>query len=438
MEHVLYVREPERDGSPRTPRTASAYAPKDLAAEGGRVQVTADTEVALSENGPFEPLAPALLHQGPLRDVLAAAIPVPSLRGHDRLRLGVAVAAAAPVLMLLELDRELLASASAGHGGITRLVIDVTLAAAIGVELSRRTPRVPGIVAVGLIAVALRFCLVTARLCGGPQRAHPLLFVAAAVPALAAFVVLSRMPSDERVTLELLGKLGVSRAAFFDAIHEPEPSGAAIAGAVACAAGAPALLQLARAVGAGVAGQVAAFVAVALVGPVLARRLDDGRHDRARSPARIAAAAAAGLVLTMAAVTAAKVFLDTGTELARCFDRLDVETRTMRAAEAAELARAVANVRGSGLLFVSTTLVFPFAEERVYRGALQDVLARRYGTAYGVFAAALAFGIAHAGIYHVALYQTVLLGVGFGVAYASGGFFAAFAVHAAWNILQLL
>jgi membrane protease YdiL (CAAX protease family) len=36
-----------------------------------------------------------------------------------------------------------------------------------------------------------------------------------------------------------------------------------------------------------------------------------------------------------------------------------------------------------------------------------------------------------------ALYQTVLLGLGFGVAYLEGGLLAAFVAHAAWNLLQL-
>jgi len=84
-----------------------------------------------------------------------------------------------------------------------------------------------------------------------------------------------------------------------------------------------------------------------------------------------------------------------------------------------------------------TSAIFPFAEERVYRGLLQDVLVRKYGRAYGVFAASLAFGVAHLGVYQIALYQTVLLGIGFGIAYVEGGLIAAFIVHATWNLLQL-
>ena len=118
-------------------------------------------------------------------------------------------------------------------------------------------------------------------------------------------------------------------------------------------------------------------------------------------------------------------------------NRLDNEARLARLAENQELARAVARVRGSVGLMLMTAIAFPFAEERVFRGVLQDVLARRFGRAYGIFGASVAFGVAHLGIYEVALYQTVLLGLGFGLAYAEGGILAAFFVHATWNLLQM-
>ena len=112
-------------------------------------------------------------------------------------------------------------------------------------------------------------------------------------------------------------------------------------------------------------------------------------------------------------------------------------TAEQLAAESAELARAIAKVRASTPLVLMTAAIFPFAEERIYRGLLQDVLVRKYGRAYGVFAASIGFGIAHLGVYQVALYQTVLLGIGFGIAYVEGGLLAAFIVHATWNLLQL-
>ena len=107
----------------------------------------------------------------------------------------------------------------------------------------------------------------------------------------------------------------------------------------------------------------------------------------------------------------------------------------------ASIASAIGTARiptqGSCLPVVLTSIVFPFVEERIYRGLLQDALVRKYGFAYGLFAAAIVFGVAHLGVYQFALYQTALLGLGFGVAYLEGGLLAAFIAHATWNLILL-
>jgi membrane protease YdiL (CAAX protease family) len=438
---VLYVRTDASSAS--ASGSVEAHAAADLAAEGGNVRVTAETPVSMRESGPFAPLARAVVSNGPLRDELAAAIATPSLRGFSRLRWGLLALTAAPMAMLLELDRELFGGArSVGHLGLGRAVVDLVLVATVCFELSRRTPRMPGIASIALAAVALRWCLVAARLCGGTRGPHPAIYLAAAVPALASVVLLAKAPAPSRVALELLGKLGISRSSFLAATTPPEPSGALIAAAVAVAAALPAILHLTHMFGAGLLAQAVLFVVVAIVGPLLARRLGGApaavvATDRTTEDAHLLTAIAFGFALAAASVTAARLFFDSGTELARCFGRLDDEARRARAAESAELVRAATNVRTSPLLIALTATVFPFAEERIYRGLLQDALVRKYGRAYGIFAASMAFGLAHLGVYHVALYQTVLLGMGFGLAYAEGGLAAAFCVHATWNVLQL-
>ncbi len=415
---------------------AKRHASADLMAEGGSVRVDVETPIALREVGPFEPLAIAI-ENGAVRDELASGIPIPSLSGYRRLRFGLLAATAAPMAMLLELDRELV---MAQHATVGRSVIDLVLVAFVVFELSRRTPRMPGICAVALVAIGLRWALVAARLCGAGV--HPLVYAAAALSVLAALVLLARAPSRARVALELFGKLGISRSEHFAATHErDEPPGALVAAAVACAAGLPALLHVARSFDFGLFGQAAVFIAFATIAPVIARRTTDPNAAPTTptriEPVRVLLGVAAGLALTAAAVTAGRLFLDVGAEVARCVERLDTETKIARAAESAELARAIAKVRASAPLMLMTSAIFPFAEERVYRGLLQDVLVRKYGRAYGVFAASLAFGVAHLGVYQIALYQTVLLGIGFGIAYVEGGLIAAFIVHATWNLLQL-
>jgi membrane protease YdiL (CAAX protease family) len=411
------------------------YDAADLAAEGGSVSVTAETPVSLREKGPFEPLAVAVATDGAVRDELASGVAIPSLRGHRRLRLALLAATAVPTAALLELDRELVMG---GHASAARAVVDVLLAGFVLFELLRRTPRMPGVAALALVAIALRWGIVAARLCG--RGVHPLVYAGSLVPALAALVILARVPSRSRVALELLGKLGIGRTALFQATSRPDPPGALLAASVACAAALPAMLHVARSMGAGLFVQALVAVGFAVIAPFLARRATEPSAPRPTRPrpARAFFAIAAGLATTAAAVTAARLFFDAGAEIASCVERLDVETRLARAAESAEIARAVARVRASTPLVAMTVIAFPFAEERVYRGLLQDVLARKYGTAYGVFAAACVFALAHLGVYEVALYQTLLLGIGFGVAYCEGGLLAAFVVHATWNMLRLI
>lgn len=429
MATVLYLTTNGTSGSP--------YEPGDLAAEGGSVAVTAETLISLREEGPFEPLARAVRKSGPLRDALARAIAIPSLRHYARIRLSLLAIVTPPIAMLIVLDRDLVLG---GHADTGRLGVDLVLGIVVAYELSRRTPRKPRFSAIALVAIALRFCVVAARHCG--RQVSPLLYASAALAFVAACVLSSYVPTSSRIALELLGKLGVSRSALLRANEREVPPTALVAASVACAAGLPAIMHLARISGAGLFAQTVVVVIVAAAAPDAARRLFEPRRPPFSSgerhrPRDIALATAIGLALTAGVVTTGHLLFDTGAELARCVERLDAEARLARVAEAAELTRAVAQVRASLPLVVMTCVVFPFVEERVYRGLLQDVLVRKYGTVYGVVAAALSFGVAHLGIYQIALYQTVLIGIGFGVAFAEGGIVAAFVVHAIWNLLQL-
>lgn len=397
-------------------------------------RLSAETPVGLGPEGPFLPLARALRESGALRDAFAAEISTPSLgtklSRYRRLRIGVAVVVATPVLMLVELDRELFARSGPG-----RIAIDALLAAWVIFELSRKTPRMPRIAAACMLAIALRWMLVATRLCG--HHVHWLVWTATGLALTAAGLFALKMPTRGRVELELLDKLGVSRAQQVAALEERAPSGAVVAAAVACAAGLPALLHLQRAFGASFFVQTIGFVAFAAAAPFIVKRFGDHETRSSPPPVRVMLAVAIGLALTSAAVSCGRLFFDASAEIAHCVNRLDNEARLARMAESQELARAVARVKGSVGLMLLTAIVFPFAEERVFRGVLQDVLVRRFGPAYGVFAASVAFGVAHLGIYEVALYQTVLLGLGFGLAYAEGGILAAFFVHATWNLLQM-
>jgi len=419
------------------------YEPNALVAEGGSHAVHADTLISRTAEGPFAPAAIALERDAPLRDAVAAGIPVPSLVAWSRARFVVLGLAAAPLVMLVELDRELVSKDLLGTG---RLLVDLLLAAYVAFELTRRTPRMPAVAGAAMLAVSMRWFLVATRLCG--KGVHPAVWAAAALSVGAAFAILARAPSRGRVALELLGKLGISRSQA-NAVKEKAvavPPGALVVAAAVSAAGLPLLLWALRRSGAGVWIQAAAFVAYAVVIPAIVLRRDRrdardgaqrGAEDARTSVVRSLFAIALGLVLTASLLHGSHQFFDAGGELARCTGRLDEATRRLLAAEATELSRRVASVRASTALVLMTTAVMPLAEERIYRGLLMNVLVRKYGFTYGLFASAAAFGVAHVGVYELALYQTVLLGIGFGLAYAEGGLVAAFVVHAVWNLLNV-
>jgi membrane protease YdiL (CAAX protease family) len=415
--------------------------PKELAAEGGSVAIGAETLISRTAEGPFEPLAIALERDGALRDQFSKDVPGTSLPAWWRLRFVVLVTAAVPLVMLAELDRELWTKDLLGAG---RLLVDLLLAAYVVFELTRKTPRVPAVAGAAMLAVAMRWLLVAARLCG--NGVHLAVWGAGALSVFAGLAILTRAPSRSRVALELMGKLGISRSDVnaAKATHAPAPKGSVVVAALVAAAGLPLLLFALRRTGVGLWPQVAAFLAYGGFVPELVRRLE-GTHAEPKRDARSARARAArttfaiglGLALTAALLHGTHQFFDAGGELARCTGRLDEATRRLLAAEAAELSRRVASVRASMMLALMTTAVMPLAEERIFRGVLMNVLVRRYGMTYGLFASAAAFGVAHVGVYELALYQTVLLGIGFGIAYAEGGLIAAFVVHAAWNLLNV-
>jgi membrane protease YdiL (CAAX protease family) len=429
---VVYVR---NDGD----SPVQSCAARELVAEGGSVPAHATTLISRTAEGPFAPIAVALERDAELRDAVAAEIPVPSLVAWSRARFVVLALAAVPLLMLLELDRELAGKDLLGTG---RLMADVLVAAYVAFELTRRTPRMPAVAGAALLAVSMRWFLVTTRLCG--KGVHPAVWAAAALSMGAALAVLARAPSRARVALELMGKLGIARseANAVRAAGANEPQSALVVASVAAAAGLPLALWMLRRSGAGVWTQALVFVAYAVVVPVVVLRRDatvPAPHVRIvrDDVVRTIFAIALGLVLTASLLHGTHQFFDAGGELARCTGRLDEATRRLLAAESAELARRIASVRASTALVLMTTAVMPLAEERIYRGLLMNVLVRKYGFTYGLFASAAAFGVAHVGVYELALYQTVLLGIGFGLAYSEGGLIAAFVVHAVWNLLNV-
>lgn len=410
---------------------AHGHSPGDLAVDGGSTKVDAATPIALSEDGPFRPLAVAVEEDAGIRDVLSRAFPIPALRTNAKTRIAVAAFAVVPALSLLAIDIRATSTA--------RVVVDLGLALYVAFELTRATPRRPIIAALALVAIALRWSSFIARLCA---KDLPWFVLAAPVATfVAAAVILARIPSPARVALELLDKVGVTRTQAREAARAATPdqsaSGPLVGFALVAAIALPALLHFMRRSGTDLAVQAVVFVAYAALVPWGARRLGSSFAPAQVAPMKILWGIFAGFAITAAIMTAARSFVDTGTAFAICVDRLDAEARAFSAREQSEMANAVLRVKASALLFGLTAVVFPLAEERVYRGLLQETLVRKYGSTYGIFTAAVVFGVAHVGVYQIGVYQTVLLGIAFGIAYLEGGIVASIVVHALWNFVLL-
>ncbi|AKU97263.1 hypothetical protein AKJ09_03927 [Labilithrix luteola] len=376
----------------------------------------------------------ALERDASLRDTFAAALAIPSLRAWNRVRWLVALVAAIPLVLLLELDRELVLKHAIGSG---RALVDVLLASYVVFELTRRTPRFPGVAAAALVAVGMRWLLVVGRLCW--RGVHWTVWLGLGCALIATTAILAFAPSRERTALELLGKLGISRSEAYAVTRPSEPPPRLLGGAIIAASLLPLFLYALRHAGAGLFVQSIGLLAYGVIVPIFVRRSSGEAPEREGklAPAKTLFAVALGLVFTAAMLQGSRLFIDAGTQIAQCAGKLDDAARQLSLREAAEVARRIADARATTMLGAMTVAVVPLAEERVYRGLLMDALVRKYGKSYGLFASAAAFGIAHLGVYEVALWQTLLLGIGFGLAYAEGGIVASFAVHALWNLLQL-
>ncbi len=436
---TVFIREPGGTAS----RVAIAALGQHGEAPRARVQVRATTEVSLTAAGPFEPLGSALVRDSALRVAFAGALDLPSVRAYARLR-PLFFVGLVPLLMLAELDREMLGGF---HGARVRLALGLAFAAAMAVDFVRKVPRYPGTSAAVLFWVAARYLHILAVTCGRAENAA----VGAFAPVLAAGValtLLARAPRGNRLTEEMLDRLGIEPSDALRVRLGAIPPPRVVAAAVGAALGLPVLLGILRHGEASIWTTGAVLVCYGAVVPELVERLVE--RDRApRQPmrlGRLAFAAAVGFALTTGLVSGAHRTFDAGIYLQRCThpEAFEREGRRLLEAETREVDRGIARAKGArspeGALpiLLMTVLAVPLAEERLYRGLLQRVLTRRYGERLGLFYSALVFGAAHLAVYRVASYQAALLGFGFGVAWLEGGLAASFLAHAVWNAHLLL
>ena len=410
---------------------------------GAYAGLRAGTLIARGKDGPFAPLAIAFAEDATLREAFARALDLPLVQRWAPIRLWLLIGLT-PLLMLAELDREL-ASAGIGSAGV-RIATDFLVIAVAAIDLARRLPRHPRTTALLLFGGAARYLYFIARACG--HGVHPTIFIAPIVAATAGALLLRHAPRAEDICAAILARLGIASADATAARDERTPRAprsaiggtrAHVAVAVIAAMGLPLLLAATRLLG--VWPQAPIFAGYALLAPYLVARVFEPARARARLAwERLVPAAMVAFALTVGMTNGAHYAFDGAAYATRCVNAAAFEGAPRRAldAEGKDVSKNVQNARESLAYFLMTVLVVPLAEERVFRAMLQRVLARRWGNARAIAFSSLAFGLAHLGVYKIAVYQTVLLGVGFGVAFAGGGYLAAALAHLLWNLSLVL
>jgi membrane protease YdiL (CAAX protease family) len=412
--------------------TPRALLPGDLSPEHGAPRARATTRVALSLSGPFLPIADALEASALLRELFVAALDPVCAKTYRRVRFTL-ILALVPFALLFELDRELWVVGA--HGAGIRALIELVVLGIVAVDFAGRAPRHPKTTAVVLFASATRYAMLIAKPCGD---AAPTFWVSGVVALAGAVAVLVLAPGPTRVTRDILALLAIPADDVRAMRVRTTPSVAYVGSALVVAAALPLVLALAMWASVPLFVRVAIFVAYAALVPSAVEAFFEPRAKRAKYDwSRVPAAVALGFALTLGVTDVARHGMDAATYTQKCVHPSGYDhsvTKRFLDAQNREVTRAAPEEGNPWALLLLNVLAAPLAEERVFRGLLQRVLVARIGKAPGIVASAVTFGIAHLGVYRVATYQTMLLGVAFGAAYGEGGLAAAAIVHALWNL----
>jgi membrane protease YdiL (CAAX protease family) len=386
-------------------------------------RIDPSAEIASSPDGPFS--APAVaLRDAALRENFTEALELPAIASFRLVR-GFAWAGLVPLLMLAELDREM--GAFEGPGAMVRALVGGIVAVWIARDLLRPIPRHPRAIAAVELGAAARLVAINARHCA--KGSGLIALIAPVLAVLAAIALLAFAPSPRAIVQGVLARLGLPEG-------RPSLRQAPLVVPVIVASMLPVVLFAAMHFELPLLVQAAIFVGYASLAP-LALRLP----AKAWIAPRAALTAAAGaFVLTLGLAGTGHFTVQSAAAIARCLHPETWPTsiwRTLASTESLTLAHPHSTAE-RWLLVLMTIAFVPWAEERIYRGVLQRALTMRFGSRAGIALAATIFGLAHLGVYRSALWQAILLGVGFGVAFEEGGMLCAVVVHAVWNLYLLV
>ncbi|CAN5219699.1 hypothetical protein BH09MYX1_BH09MYX1_64670 [soil metagenome] len=404
-----------------------AQLPTDLVPDKeGKPRVDAMTLVARKKEGPFVPLLVALRSDDGLLAAFARALDLRSLKRARPLRTWM-LAGLMPLLVVTELERELwVKGADVGM----RMIADAFLFVALAVELLRPVPPRPRVVSVVFFAVGARYAFMILA-----AKGHNLSVMIWAAPliSIAAGALAFLLPSREGLAREVLAKLHVEIPDV-----KPEVDSRAIGRAVVAATGLPLALLAARKVGVSLWQQAGIFI---VVGAIAAYFVSGSLRGALRRGYRATAESVVyGLVRTFGLAGLAHHVAGSLGEIWKMISAESFARTGARffEAETVESTRQVDAVKAR-LAFVAMTVIFgPIIEELIYRGGVQRTLRPRLGAMRATIMASLLFAMAHLGVYQAAMYQTVFLGIAFGLTLEEGGIVAAILVHALWNLYLLV
>lgn len=401
--------------------------PTDMVPEkGGPPRVDAMTLVSRKKEGPFVPLLVALRTDGGLLAAFARALEVPSLKRARPLRTWM-LAGLMPLLVVTELERELWVKGAAVGA---RMVADAFLVVALAIELLRPVPPRPRAVSLVFFAVGARYVFMILSAKG--QGLSAMIWVAPAI-SIAAGALAFLLPARERLVTEVASRLHLE-VPRTDEQSDPRAIRSAIAAAIVL----PASLLVARKIGLTLWEQAGVFLVVgAIASYFVAGSL---RGALRRGWPATGESIAYGLVRTFGLAGLAHHVAGSIGEVWKMLSPEGFAHTGARffEAESLESSRQVEAVKAR-LAFVGMTVVFgPIIEELIYRGGVQRTLRARLGAPGAIAIASLLFAVAHVGVYQAAIYQTVVLGIAFGLTLEEGGIVCAIAVHAIWNLYLLV
>jgi len=433
-----------------------AYAPEEVLGPLTPDQIlesglSGDDCVSMRATDPFVPVERDLDHNDALRDALLHAFPSGRAARYEKMRFFL-FAGLVPMVLLVVLDADLL---RARHEGATAaLAVDLLSALVVAVDLAHPHPRHPHVTAAAFGAAGLRFAQLVALRCAAT---HTMLLAFGFIAVVAAIACLVMAPTPRAVADHLRRALALapptrlphrtSRGFFRYIIY-----------AIGAAAALPALLWLLRTSEVTLALQLLIFVLFALIVPYVGRVFvgkeppvhrdcvagalgiplsifQPSVRAAVRAMARVASIGVMSLVLSFALVRGAQSALETTARVQHCVVGPTAPPPALQRlvdAQRLEVSNSKTSKDPSWLLL--TVLVVPIAEELVYRGLVQHALRRRLKRRLAIGLAALLFGLAHLVVYQNAVYQPILLGLSFGLAYERAGILASILVHMLWNL----